>query len=197
VPATFVNQGVAFARRRLKMCSRARAPLLADNAGDPQLSGSEHALIFRKLPRQARKAGACSRRQASSKRNCSNWNGRPSVISHRSCWPTQVPIRSSQVELAAVLRGQARRTIGPGPAFLPDEGDAPRGLQCVDREAAIVYTAAPATRQPPSGCQHRPAACVASRLRSDADRHTEGDAGAQVTNAQRQRSAGGSSREHP
>jgi hypothetical protein len=63
------------------------------------------------------------------------------MISHRSCWPTQLPIRFSQVELAAVLRRQARRTTVPGPAFLPDEGDAARGLQCVDREAAIAYTA--------------------------------------------------------
>ena len=66
-----------------------------------------------------------------------------SMISHYSGWPTQMPIRFSQVELAAVLRGQARRTIVPGPAFLLDEGAAARGLQCVDREAAIAYTAAP------------------------------------------------------
>jgi hypothetical protein len=71
-------------------------------------------------------------------------NCKPSMISHRSCWPTQLPIRFSQVELAEVLRGQARRTTVPGPVFLPDEGDAARGLQCVDREAAIAYTAAPA-----------------------------------------------------
>ena len=49
-----------------------------------------------------------------------------------------------QVELAAVLRVQARRTKVLGPAFLPDEGDAARGPQCVDREAAIACTAAPA-----------------------------------------------------
>ena len=31
--------------------------LLADNAGDPELSGLEHALLFKKLPRPARKGG--------------------------------------------------------------------------------------------------------------------------------------------
>jgi hypothetical protein len=49
-----------------------------------------------------------------------------------------------QVELAAALRAQARRTTVLGPAFLPDEGDAAHRLPCVAREAAIAYTAAPA-----------------------------------------------------
>ena len=47
-------------------------------------------------------------------------------------------IKFSQLELAAVLRAQARRTTVRGRAFLPDEGDAARGLQYVDREAAIA-----------------------------------------------------------
>jgi hypothetical protein len=42
------------------------------------------------------------------------------------------------------IRARARRTTVPEPAFLLDEGDAARGLQCVHREAAIAYTAAPA-----------------------------------------------------
>jgi hypothetical protein len=60
--------------------------------------------------------------------------------------PTNVYFDSSvnQVELAAVLRAQARRTTVPGPAFQPDAVDAALGLQCVDREAAIACTAAPA-----------------------------------------------------
>jgi hypothetical protein len=32
-------------------------PLLADDAGDPELSGHKHALLFKKLPRPARKGG--------------------------------------------------------------------------------------------------------------------------------------------
>ncbi|MGA8658839.1 MAG: hypothetical protein WB586_22115 [Chthoniobacterales bacterium] len=32
-------------------------PLLADDAGDPELSGLEHALLFKKLPRPAHKGG--------------------------------------------------------------------------------------------------------------------------------------------
>ena len=33
-------------------------PLLADDAGDPELGGLEHALLFKKLPRPARKGGS-------------------------------------------------------------------------------------------------------------------------------------------
>jgi hypothetical protein len=42
---------------RLKYMLACPGPLLADDAGDPELSGLEHALPFKKLPRPARKGG--------------------------------------------------------------------------------------------------------------------------------------------
>ena len=48
-------------------------PLLADDAGDPELSGLEHALLFKKLPRPATKAraGSLSSRETAVLQVCS------------------------------------------------------------------------------------------------------------------------------
>jgi len=54
VPAKPVRDGRGDPPKDVLACP---GPLLADDAGDPELSGLDHTLLFKKLPRPARKGG--------------------------------------------------------------------------------------------------------------------------------------------